>query len=55
MKPRLLLSHATGAVAATLLAACVSMGSGSPMSFFITSTNPGKGGDLGGLAGADKY
>jgi hypothetical protein len=21
------------------------------MSFFITSTNPGKGGDLGGLAG----
>lgn len=25
------------------------------MSFFITSTNPGKGADLGGLAGADKY
>ena len=25
------------------------------MSFFITSTNPGKGGDLGGLAGADRY
>jgi hypothetical protein len=25
------------------------------MSFFITSVNPGKGGDLGGLAGADAY
>lgn len=27
----------------------------SPMSFFITSANPGKGGNLGGLAGADAY
>jgi len=26
-----------------------------PMSFFVTSANPGKGADLGGLAGADKY
>ena len=25
------------------------------MTFFITSTNPGKGGDLGGLAGADAH
>jgi hypothetical protein len=25
------------------------------MSFFVTSRNPGKGGDLGGLAGADAY
>jgi len=25
------------------------------MSFFVTSQNPGKGGDLGGLAGADAY
>ena len=25
------------------------------MSFFITSANPGKGGDLGGLAGADAH
>lgn len=25
------------------------------MSFFITSTGPGKGGDLGGLAGADRH
>jgi hypothetical protein len=27
----------------------------SGMSFFITSTNPGKGGDLGGLEGADRH
>jgi hypothetical protein len=26
-----------------------------PMTFFITSANPGRGADLGGLAGADKY
>lgn len=25
------------------------------MSFFVTSENPGKGGDLGGLPGADRY
>lgn len=27
----------------------------SSISFFVTSQNPGKGGDLGGLAGADAY
>jgi hypothetical protein len=27
----------------------------SSMSYFLTSANPGKGGDLGGLAGADAY
>jgi hypothetical protein len=27
----------------------------SGMGFFVTSANPGKGGDLGGLAGADQY
>ncbi|HEU4691651.1 MAG TPA: hypothetical protein VFS23_24980, partial [Vicinamibacterales bacterium] len=26
-----------------------------PMSFFITSAGPGNGGNLGGLAGADKH
>jgi hypothetical protein len=26
-----------------------------PMTFFITSTNPGKGADFGGLAGADRH
>jgi len=28
---------------------------GNTLSFFITSTNPGKGADLGGLAGADAH
>jgi hypothetical protein len=28
---------------------------GNTMSFFITSANPGKGADLGGLAGADAH
>jgi hypothetical protein len=28
---------------------------GNSLSFFITSTNPGKGGDLGGLEGADAH
>ena len=27
----------------------------STMTFFITSVGPGKGGDLGGLAGADRH
>ena len=30
-------------------------GSGGPMSFYITSVGPGKGGDLGGLEGADRH
>ena len=47
---------AVAAAAAALLAACAgSAPSGNPMSFFITSANPGKGGDLGGLAGADRH
>lgn len=46
-----------GATAALGLAACSSMmgGASNPMSFFVTSTNPGKGADFGGLAGADAY
>jgi hypothetical protein len=49
--------RASGAACAALavLAACSSAppGGGHPMSFFITSANPGQGGNLGGLAGAD--
>jgi hypothetical protein len=43
--------------AAALLAACASPTSGptGPMGFFITSVGSGKGGDLGGLAGADAH
>ncbi len=37
-----------------LVAACATVPDTS-MSFFITSANPGKGADLGGLAGADAY
>ncbi len=41
------------------LAACSPLGgSGAPdggMSFFVTSVSPGRGGDLGGLAGADAH
>lgn len=44
-------------IAAALgLAACASQGNlQSDMTFFITSVGPGKGADLGGLAGADKH
>jgi hypothetical protein len=37
------------------LAACGSATMTGPMGFFITSTNPGNGADLGGLAGADAH
>ena len=43
------------AAAVSVLAACGSMPGGKTgMSFFVTSAGPGKGADLGGLAGADK-
>ena len=48
----------TSTVSVLLLAACaggMGMGGGSSMSFFVTSANPGKGADFGGLAGADQY
>jgi hypothetical protein len=42
-----------------LLAGCAGMGSSASgtdgMSFFVTSSGPGKGGDLGGLEGADRH
>ncbi|WP_309681924.1 hypothetical protein [Polaromonas sp.] len=54
MHPRLKLALLASAV---VLGACAPMASTSqsPMSFFVTSANPGKGADLGGLAGADAY
>jgi len=48
-------SLAAGAVAALLLAGCAGMGAKTGMSFFVTSAGPGKGADLGGLAGADRH
>lgn len=55
MPPRM--KYALWALAVALLGACSPMASTSqnPMSFFVTSVNPGKAGDLGGLAGADAY
>lgn len=46
------------AMAATLIvmaAASPALAQDQPMSFFITSVNPGMGADLGGLEGADAY
>jgi len=54
MNPRVhLLIAAPVALAAVV--ACSSMMPPPPMSFFVTSVNPGKGADFGGLAGADKH
>jgi hypothetical protein len=54
-----LTAAAATASVATVLTACGAMGSSSgsknDLGFFVTSANPGKGGDLGGVAGADKY
>src|SRR6476661_3564208 len=57
---RIIKMHRIGSL---LLAAVVSTGLGltaaqaqqADMSFFVSSVNPGKGGDLGGLAGADAH
>jgi hypothetical protein len=51
------ISASAAAAAVVLIAGCSVMepAGSNPMSFFITSTNPGKGGDLGGLAGADRF
>ena len=40
--------------AMSVLAACSSMMMKNDMTFFVSSTGSGKGGDLGGLAGADR-
>jgi hypothetical protein len=55
MPIRLKLALLAAAVATVGACAPMSSQSQSPMSFFVTSTNPGKGADLGGLAGADAY
>lgn len=54
---RLSLYLVSTAVAAIALGACSGMSRApqSKMSFFLTSSNPGKGADFGGLAGADRY
>ena len=44
---------AIASAAVALVAACATTASTGPMSFFISSAGSGKGGDLGGIAGAD--
>ena len=47
-----------GSIAILALGACASMAPSTPqgkMTFFVTSANPGKGADFGGLAGADAH
>ena len=46
--------NAVAALALAMLAA-PAMAQQSSMTFFVTSANPGKGADLGGLEGADRY
>ncbi|RYX93381.1 MAG: lectin [Comamonadaceae bacterium] len=55
MRKNKILAVSAAVAAAALLAACATPSSSSgPMSFFVTSAGSGaKGGDLGGLAGAD--
>jgi hypothetical protein len=47
-------THAVAALAFSLLAAPV-IAQQASMTFFVTSSNPGKGADLGGLEGADRF
>jgi hypothetical protein len=42
-------------VTAALLVSCATGPATGPMGFFLTSAGPGKGADLGGLAGADAH
>lgn len=57
MHRRFIRSAGTALATVVLIVGCGAMGpsGGHPMGFFITSANPGKGGDLGGLAGADRF
>ena len=52
---RTLIKSVAATLAVAAIAACGSMSGGKTgMSFFVTSAGPGKGADLGGLAGADQ-
>jgi hypothetical protein len=47
--------HALGGLAVLAIGVALAQAPAANMSFFVTSANPGKGGDLGGLAGADAH
>jgi hypothetical protein len=53
MKLKFLCTSALLGLVAASLASCAMKPSGPPTTFFITSANPGQGGNLGGLTGAD--
>ena len=54
--PNIVRSTWLAATGLITLAGCASMPMGAKdMTFFVTSVGPGKGGDLGGLEGADGY
>ncbi len=56
MQRKALWLAAAGAMGVIGVAGCATMQSGpKEMTFFVTSANPGKGGDLGGLEGADRH
>jgi hypothetical protein len=57
LNPKTTLRYAA-LIGVLVLGACASMAPSTPqgkMTFFVTSVNPGKGADLGGLAGADAH
>ncbi|MBD9647602.1 hypothetical protein IB267_04455 [Ensifer sp. ENS09] len=49
------MKRALAAIAFALACSGTAFAQDTSMSFFVTSVNPGKGGDLGGLQGADAY
>lgn len=56
MQTKALWLAAAGAMGVIGVAGCATLQSGPrEMTFFVTSANPGKGGDLGGLEGADRH
>ena len=54
-RTRCLLYLVSAAPVAALVVSCASALKTGPMSFFVTSVNPGDGANLGGLAGADTH
>lgn len=55
MKSKIRLSLAASVALAALGLAALAQAQQSNMTFFVTSAGPGKGADLGGLAGADRH
>jgi hypothetical protein len=53
MRPVRAITLTATATVLTALASCANMSGPQPMSFFVTSAGSGRGGDLGGLSGAD--